>query len=109
MIHDLSTQKGRNEYAKSDAEKRMTKGADFKEKINAEWIEGQAQGHLEAWADRYSEYKNKKDARFDLNVNHDPSLEVERAEEDLGRKLNDLEQSDMIKRFNLKVIKLFRN
>ena len=39
-------------------------------------------------------------------VNHDISLEIESAEELLGRKLNDNEYDDLKNRFNEKVIEL---
>ena len=81
---------------------------DFKQLIKTDFINNQAQGHLEAWTDRYREHKNKKDVSFDLKVNHDPSLEIERAEEELNRKLTDDESEKLVDLFNKSVIKLFK-
>jgi hypothetical protein len=65
-----------------------------KEKVSAEVknyvfenINDMAESHIECWKNRYFR-KSKKEISFDLNVNHDPSLEIERTEEDLKRKLN---------------------
>ena len=83
-------------------------GKDFKELVNDTYIQDIAQGHLESWSDRYNNYKTKKEVEFDLNVNHDPSLEIERAEEDLKRELTTEENDKLISLFNKKVVKLFR-
>lgn len=83
----------------------MKIGKDFREKINAQWIADAAESHLEAWKERYANYETKREARFDLNVNHDISLEIEYAEEVLERELTDEEFSDLEKRFNIKVVK----
>lgn len=87
--------------------KREIKGADYKTKIDSQWIADKAESHLEAWKERYDKYRTKAQARFDLNVNHDISLEIESAEEDLERKLNSVEYADLESRFNIKVVKMF--
>ena len=62
-----------------------------------------AENHLECWKDRY--YKmNKKEISFDLNVNHDDSLEIESVETDLGRKLTDSENGYVIDKFHKAVL-----
>ena len=45
---------------------------------------------------------------FDLITNHDPSLEIERAEENLKRKLNYKEYEYLVKKFNITVSKTFK-
>lgn len=80
-------------------------GKDFKEKINTEWFYFTAISHIEGWGKRYKEYKTKKEVEFDLNVNHDPSLEIENAEYELGRKLTIDENDYLVKTFNKTVIK----
>ena len=83
-------------------------GKDLKDFI-ANYIKDMADGHLAAWEQRYKNYKTIKEVRFDLNVNHDISLEIERAEDELGRKLNDIEYNHLVKRFNIEVCKLSKN
>lgn len=80
-------------------------GADFIDKIDNQWYEDSAESHIDAWKSRYSEYKSKKEVEFDLNVNHDSSLETEYAEEILGRKLTTDENDVLIKNFNKAVLK----
>lgn len=74
----------------------MRKATDFKILITSEFINNRAISHLEAWKERYNNYTRKREARFDLNVNHDPSLEIENAEEILGRKLSDNESTELV-------------
>jgi hypothetical protein len=68
-------------------------------------LESMAEGHLEVWKDRYYR-KSKSDIRFDLNMNHDPSLEIERVQEEIGRELTDNEYSWFVSKFNRMVVKL---
>ena len=82
-----------------------------KEKVSAEVknyvaenINEMAESHIDCWKERYFR-KSKKDISFDLNVNHDSSLEIERVEEDLKRKLNDVENDYVISQFNKAVVK----
>ena len=82
-------------------------GLDFISKIDNEWLNDRAESHIEAWKERYNNYKTKKELRFDLNVNHDPSLEVENAEELLTRKLTSFEYDTLVNMFNKKVYKIF--
>ena len=78
---------------------------DFKEKINQQWYNDSADSHIEAWSERYSDYTSKKEVEFDLNVNYDPSIEIEHSEEELGRKLTNEENDMFVKKFNKAVIK----
>ena len=80
-------------------------GKDFKEKIDQQWYDASAYSHIEAWSQRYSNYTSKKEVEFDLNVNHDPSIEIENSEEELGRKLTNEENDMLVKKFNKAVIK----
>ena len=80
-------------------------GKDFKEKIDQQWYDDSADCHIESWRKRYSSYTSKKQVEFDLDVNHDSSLEVEYAEDLLGRKLTDEENDLLVKKFNKAVIK----
>ncbi len=68
-------------------------------------IGSMAESHIECWKDRY--YRKSKSAiRFDLQINHDNSLEVERVEEDLQRKITDDEINYLNSKFIQKVVKL---
>lgn len=80
-------------------------GNDLKEYISNN-IEDMAISHLEAWKERYSGYGgNKKRVEEDIYINHDPSLEVERTEEELRRKLNGKEYDLLTASFNKEVVK----
>lgn len=89
-----------NEAKKNDI------GQDFLDKIDNKWYEDAAESHIDSWKERYSQYKNKKDVSFDLKMNHDPSLEIERAEDELGRKLTDTENDMLVDKFNKAVYKI---
>ena len=80
-------------------------GKDFTDEINDKWYEDAAESHIDAWKDRYSKLSSKKDVEFDLNVNHDPSLEIESAEELLGRELTIAENDMLVRKFNKAVVK----
>lgn len=80
-----------------------TIGADLKFYTDTH-INDMAESHIECWKDRYYR-KSKADIRFDLQVNHDNSLEVERTEEDLKRKLNDDEVNFLNDKFIKQVVK----
>jgi hypothetical protein len=80
-------------------------GKDFKEKIDQQWYDDSVDSHIEAWSERYSSYTSKKEVEFDLNVNYDPSIEIENSEEELGRKLTNEENDMLVKKFNKAVIK----
>ena len=88
--------------------KRKEIGQDFKQLMTGSFIRDRAESHLEAWKERYENYKTKSQASFDLNVNHDISLEIEGAEEYLKRKLSDYERTHLKERFNIMVVKLFK-
>ncbi len=79
-------------------------GADLKEFIK-NTINATAINHLESWASRYAPYKRVSQVRFDLGVNHDSSQEIEYAEDELKRKLNDKEHDFLVERFNIEVCK----
>jgi hypothetical protein len=80
-------------------------GIDFIEKINKEWYDDAAELHIDCWKERYSKLSSKKYVELDLNVNHDPSLEIESAEEILGRELTIIENDILVKNFNKAVVK----
>jgi hypothetical protein len=71
-------------------------------------VESLAESNIEAWKERYSNYRTSKALSFDLNVNHDPSLEIEAAEEELERKLTDDERSYLIEQFNKEVVRVYK-
>ena len=83
----------------------MKYGKDFKKVLTNDLLYGMSESHLEGWAERYGKYKKVSDVRFDLNVNHDPSLEIEKIEELLGRKLNTQESDYLVEIFNMFVVK----
>jgi hypothetical protein len=79
-------------------------GADLKQNL-ADNVKDMANAHLEAWKDRYATISLKQ-LKTDLYVNHDPSLEIERIEETIGRKLNEREYDYAVEQFNKAVIKI---
>ena len=79
---------------------------DFTDLLDNEYLTSMAESHLDCWKERYYR-KSKKDLKFDLSVNHDDSLEIERVEEDLKRKLTDDEISKLITLFHNKVVSVF--
>jgi hypothetical protein len=85
---------------------KKTIGKDFTSLVNNEYLTNMAESHIECWKDRYFR-KSKKDIKFDLQVNHDDSCEIERVEEDLKRPLTDDENSMLITLFHNKVIQVF--
>ncbi len=64
--------------------------------------------HLECWKDRYFGYTKAK-LEFDLDVNHDDSLEIEQAEYELQRKLKDHEYYYLINKFHKEVVNQYIN
>ncbi len=83
-------------------------GKDFIELVNDSYLSDMAISHLECWEDRYRNYKNQKQMMFDLTVNHDDSLEIERTEEDLKRELSNDEYDFLINKFHKAVGKHWR-
>jgi hypothetical protein len=77
---------------------------DFTKLVTSEYISDMAENHIECWKDRYYR-KSKQEISFDLNVNHDSSLEIERVEEDLKRKLTIKEETRLLTLFNKAVVK----
>jgi hypothetical protein len=75
-------------------------GYDFKSLLTASYLSDMADSHLEAWQERYRNYSRKKDLLFDLRMNHDDSLEIERTEEELGRQLTDDERDYLVTEFH---------
>lgn len=84
--------------------KKKVIGQDLKLYTDKE-INNMAESHIDCWKDRYFR-KSKSDIRFDLQINHDNSLEVERTEEDLKRKLNDDEINFLNEKFIKEVVKI---
>ncbi len=84
--------------------KREVIGKDLKTFIT-DTIKDTAENHLEAWKSRYAKQSRVSEVRFDLEMNHDNSLEIEYAEETLNRKLNDTETNFLVKRFHIEVCK----
>lgn len=80
-------------------------GGDLKTLLNESYLTDMAESHIDCWKDRYFR-KSKKDIRFDLVVNHDNSLEIERAEEDLKRELTDDERNYLNRKFIQQVVKV---
>ena len=76
----------------------------LKDLLTDSYLKDMAESHIEAWRERYFR-KSKKDIRFDLNVNHDNSLEIERVEEDLERELTDKERATVENKFINAVVK----
>ena len=83
--------------------KRERVGKDI-EALVAREVQSMAALHLDAWKQRYSAYNKVAQIRADL-AEHDPSLEIEHAEDRLGRKLNDTETGFLVRRFNIEVAK----
>ena len=77
-------------------------GKDIIEHLNNK-LEGMAESHLEGWGNRYSGY-SKNDLKYDLQINHDPSIEIEYTEEQTGRKLTDEEYDYVVDKFNKAVV-----
>lgn len=67
---------------------------------------GMAESHLDCWKDRYFGY-TKARLEFDLSINHDDSLEIENAENELNRKLTDNEIYYLCNQFHKEVIKQY--
>ncbi len=64
-----------------------------------------SEGHLEGWfKDKYLGL-TKKEVKTLLKVEHDNSLEIESAENEIGRELTDIEKKKVIKKFRKSVIK----
>lgn len=78
---------------------------DLRELLNNE-LEDMAENHIEAWKERYWR-KSPDDIKFDLEVNHDDSLEMEFVKERLGRELSDKEIKEVSKEFIEKVLEVF--
>ena len=84
--------------------KKCTKKTKLAEVLTPSLLHDMAEGHIEAWKDRYF-CKSKKDVRFDLSVNHDNCLELERVTELLGRELTSAEEQTVISKFHSAVVK----
>lgn len=68
-------------------------------------VESLAESHVEVWYERY-EGETIESIEYDLNVNHDHGIEVELAEEELGRELTGEEEEYLVAEFNDKVVSL---
>lgn len=80
---------------------------DFENIINDDWYRNKAEYHIDSWEERYAS-KSISDIEFDLNVNHDISLEIEDAEEELGRELTNQEYDEIETKFNKAVIDILK-
>ena len=65
-----------------------------------------AESHWDCWKERYFGY-TKSRLEFDLDINHDDSLEIEYAEYELQRKLKDYEVDYLIRQFHKEVVKQY--
>lgn len=88
--------------------KKKSIGNDFKELMLTDFVKNKAASHRECWAKRMND-QTKKQVRFDLGANHDDSLEIESAEEELNRKLTDKEIELLIKKFHSEVVRQHRS
>lgn len=73
-------------------------------------IEDIAESHIEAWKDRYFKHRgNIMAIRVDIKQNHDHSCEIENAETELSRELDDDEIDHLTTEFENAVIKAWQN
>ena len=79
---------------------------DFKELLASDLVSNLAENHVECWKERYAG-KSKAQMTFDLDMNHDDSLEIENAEEALKRKLSDNEIKTFVNKFHKAAIKAY--
>lgn len=86
--------------------KKKNIGADFLQLLASNYLSDIAESHIEGWKDRYAR-KSKKAIAFDLDMNHDPSIEVEKTEDELNRKLTDDEYNYLVTAFNKQVVKQY--
>lgn len=76
----------------------------LKDLLTEQYLKDMAESHIECWKDRYFR-KSKSSIRFDLQMNHDNCLEIERVQEDLGRELTSKEQDTVVSKFISAVVK----
>jgi hypothetical protein len=91
------------EVVKTPRVKKEKVGEDLLDFIQ-ETMKDSAEAHLEAWKDRYANYKKVADVRLDLRQ-HDTMGEIECAEDRLMRKLTPMESEFLVTRFNIEVAK----
>lgn len=82
-------------------------GQDFTTLLSGNYIHNMAVSHSECWYDRMKS-QSKKEVEFDLDMNHDDSLEVDRVEEDLKRVITYSERDVLSTLFHKKVVALHR-
>ena len=87
------------------SEKRINE--DFRNLVTKEYIHESADNHVDCWKDRYYK-KSLADIKLDLYSEHDISLEIERVEEDLKRKINSKEFDFVFNSFNKEVIRILK-
>jgi hypothetical protein len=58
-----------------------------------------SEGHLQGWFMGQYHGKSRSEIKFNLEVNHDNSLEIENCTEEIGRELTDNEEIRLLKRF----------
>lgn len=80
----------------------------FDNLLTEQFVKDLAESHLEVWKERYF-CKGRAAIKFDLEVNHDNSLEIECVEEQLGRELTNKEREIVGKKFIRAVLDLYCN
>lgn len=84
--------------------KNMTKiGKDLENLLTSDYKDAMAESHMTAWFERH-QGQTKDELSFDLNVNHDDSLEIENTESELGRELTDTEIDHVVDEFHSAII-----
>jgi hypothetical protein len=58
-----------------------------------------SEGHLSGWFKSEYHGKTKSEIKYNLEVNHDNSLEIENCESEIGRELKGKEEEILLKRF----------
>lgn len=80
---------------------------DFNQLLTDTYCGDMAQSHIDCWKERYQGMSKKK-VEFDLRMNHDDSLEIDRVKEDLGRELTHEEETALSSKFHKKIVQLIR-
>lgn len=81
---------------------------DLESLLTTSFLNDIAEAHLESWKHRYVKHgSNKRRMEEDVYINHDDILEIERVEEEIGRKLKEHESDYFCGKFHDKVIELW--
>ena len=75
----------------------------FQEYLKSEDFASGYEGHLTGWWESEYKDKTKSDIEYNLSSNHDNGLEIERAEEFIGRKLISEEEETLNEHFIIQV------